>query len=188
MYKRQLLARPAGLADFVVDGDQKLRAIEKQIRHINVEKNPEKVAQLYSELDDAGGYQAEARAGEILNGLGFVGKEFNKPHAEFSGGWRIRLNLGRTLMAKSDLLLLDEPTNHLDLPAIGWLEESLAQWPADIAALTAALEEVRDLIKDTSDFSTNQRAAILDSLSSFETNRKLVGKIGTSSRNFEWPA
>ena len=122
--------------DFVVDGDQKLRAIEKQIRHMDVEKNPEKVAQLYSELDDAGGYQAEARAGEILNGLGFVGEEFNKPHAEFSGGWRIRLNLGRTLMAKSDLLLLDEPTNHLDLDTTIWLERWLSRFEGTLLIIS----------------------------------------------------
>ena len=122
--------------DFVVDGDQKLRAIEKQIRHIDVEKNPEKVAQLYSELDDAGGYQAKARAGEILNGLGFVGEEFNKPHAEFSGGWRIRLNLGRTLMAKSDLLLLDEPTNHLDLDTTIWLERWLSRFEGTLLIIS----------------------------------------------------
>ena len=64
----------------------------------------------------------KARAAAILHGLGFAARDFARPYREFSGGWRIRLNLAQTLMSPSDLLLLDEPTNHLDLDAMVWLE------------------------------------------------------------------
>ena len=70
-----------------------------------------------------------AKAGEILNGLGFDDQVVHEPYASFSGGWRIRLNLAQALMCPSDLLLLDEPTNHLDLEAILWLEGWLNRFP-----------------------------------------------------------
>ena len=108
--------------DFVLDGDTRLRSVERAIAKAERAGDDEALGHLYSDLDDAGGYDAHARAGEILSGLGFEADDFGKPHASFSGGWRISLNLARALMAPSDLLLLDEPTNHLDLDATLWLE------------------------------------------------------------------
>ena len=112
--------RPA--IEYVIDGHHALREVQAKIA---VEQNPEKLAALYSTLDDFGGYQAEARAGEILYGLGFSAQQINQPYRSFSGGWRIRLNLAQALMSPADMLLLDEPTNHLDLEAILWLENWL---------------------------------------------------------------
>ena len=80
---------------------------------------------LYAELEAIDAYTAEARAARILDGLGFDSEDLSRPVGEFSGGWRIRLNLAQTLMCRSDLLLLDEPTNHLDLDATLWLEHWL---------------------------------------------------------------
>jgi ATPase subunit of ABC transporter with duplicated ATPase domains len=74
---------------------------------------------------EIGGYSAKARVAEVLHGLGFTDADFSRPVADFSGGWRVRLNLARALMCRSDLLLLDEPTNHLDLDAVLWLEQWL---------------------------------------------------------------
>lgn len=115
--------RPA--IDFVIDGHKALRDTEKSIAET---QDPVKLANLYSRYDDQGGYQAAARAGEILYGLGFNVEETIKPYRDFSGGWRIRLNLAQALMAPSDMLLLDEPTNHLDLEAILWLENWLKRF------------------------------------------------------------
>ena len=116
--------RPA--IDFVIDGHRALRQIEARIAET---QDPEKIAGLYSDFDDLGGYQARSRAGEILYGLGFSAEQVEQPYRSFSGGWRIRLNLAQALMSPSDLLLLDEPTNHLDLEAILWLENWLRHFP-----------------------------------------------------------
>ena len=81
------------------------------------------IAAHHEKLADIDGYSAPARAASLMAGLGFSDDELNKPLADFSGGWRIRLNLAQTLMTPSDLLLLDEPTNHLDLDAVIWLTD-----------------------------------------------------------------
>jgi ATP-binding cassette subfamily F protein 3 len=83
------------------------------------------VAELHAQLDAVGGYTANARAAELLHGLGFSADQQAMPVRDFSGGWRMRLNLAQALMRRSDLLLLDEPTNHLDLEAVLWLEQWL---------------------------------------------------------------
>ncbi|MDE0038613.1 MAG: ATP-binding cassette domain-containing protein [Gammaproteobacteria bacterium] len=108
--------------DFVLDGDSRLRSVERAIAKAERAADDDALGHLYSDFDDAGGYDAHARAGEILSGLGFEASDFEKPHGAFSGGWRISLNLARALMTPSELLLLDEPTNHLDLDATLWLE------------------------------------------------------------------
>ena len=80
----------------------------------------EAVAECHHRLEEINGYDATARAGKLLHGLGFSPDTHERAVREFSGGWRVRLNLARALMTPSDLLLLDEPTNHLDLDAILW--------------------------------------------------------------------
>ncbi len=116
--------------EFVLDGDEELRQIEKALadaetKHEGANFSGESIAELYQRLSDIDGYSAKARASELLNGLGFTETDLMKPVAAFSGGWRVRLNLARALMCRSDLLLLDEPTNHLDLDAVIWLESWL---------------------------------------------------------------
>ena len=83
---------------------------------------------LYEQMEAIDGFTAESRACRLLHGLGFAADEYNNPVSSFSGGWRMRLNLARALMCRSDILLLDEPTNHLDLPAILWLERWLTRY------------------------------------------------------------
>ncbi|MFX6424127.1 ATP-binding cassette domain-containing protein, partial [Acinetobacter baumannii] len=75
------------------------------------------IAQVYTDLADAGDHDAEPRAQALILVLGFQAHELDRPVNSFSGGWRMRLQLARALMCPSDLLLLDEPTNHLDLDA-----------------------------------------------------------------------
>lgn len=72
-----------------------------------------------------GGFTVDADVESILKGLGFTPKDFNRQTDEFSGGWRMRIELAKILLTKSDLLLLDEPTNHLDIESIQWLEDFL---------------------------------------------------------------
>jgi len=114
------LAMPA--IEFVLDGDVELREIETALVAAEANHQGELIAELHQRLTDIEGYSAKARASELLNGLGFSQAALQQPVSTFSGGWRVRLNLARALMCRSDLLLLDEPTNHLDLDAVIWLE------------------------------------------------------------------
>lgn len=114
------LAMPA--IDFVLDGDAELRQIEAALAAAEASQQGELIAELHHRLLDIEGYAAKARAAELLSGLGFSQANLQQAVATFSGGWRVRLNLARALMCRSDLLLLDEPTNHLDLDAVIWLE------------------------------------------------------------------
>lgn len=114
------LAMPA--IEFVLDGDAELRHIEAALVAAEANHQGELIAELHNRLTDIDGYSAKARAAELLNGLGFSQSALQQAVSTFSGGWRVRLNLARALMCRSDLLLLDEPTNHLDLDAVIWLE------------------------------------------------------------------
>ena len=113
---------------WTLDGDGDLRRVQQQIQRAERDGNHEALGHLYAELENLDGYTAEARAGTILHGLGFDGDDFTRPVSDFSGGWRIRLNLARTLMTPAELLLLDEPTNHLDVDATLWLEQWLRRF------------------------------------------------------------
>ena len=120
------LAMPA--IEFVLDGDVELRTIEKALAEAEANHQGELIGELHHHLTDIDGYSAKARAAELLNGLGFSQANLQQAVSTFSGGWRVRLNLARALMCRSDLLLLDEPTNHLDLDAVIWLESWLQSY------------------------------------------------------------
>lgn len=112
--------------DYVVDGDQRVRQLQNEISCCQ-ESDGVRLGTLLADLDQAGGYTVQSRAGAMLNGLGFATEQHDWPVSRFSGGWRMRLNLGQALMSPNELLLLDEPTNHLDLDAVLWLESWLRQ-------------------------------------------------------------
>jgi ATP-binding cassette subfamily F protein 3 len=119
--------------DFVLDGDHELREVQAAItaKEAREKEHGEAGADLhilYEKLETIDGFTAQARAARLLHGLGFSDDTFQKLVREFSGGWRMRLNLAQSLMCRSDILLLDEPTNHLDLPAILWLEHWLKRY------------------------------------------------------------
>ncbi|MCZ6853173.1 MAG: ABC-F family ATP-binding cassette domain-containing protein, partial [Gammaproteobacteria bacterium] len=114
--------------DYALDGHKPLRRVQAKLDRAERNGDDLELAHLHTEYADVGGYEAEARAGEILHGLGFTGEDFQQPFRDFSGGWRIRLNLAQALMSPCDLLLLDEPTNHLDLDTTLWLESWLQRF------------------------------------------------------------
>ena len=113
--------------EYVLDGDARLRRLQTQLATAEQADDGAGIAQLHSELEHIGGYQANSRAASLMSGLGFRTQDEARPVSSFSGGWRMRLNLAQALMCRSDLLLLDEPTNHLDLDAVIWLESWLKQ-------------------------------------------------------------
>ena len=126
--------------DYVLDGDQELRAIERELaaedEGVDAHESGQRIAELHDRFDAIDGYSARARAAALLSGLGFAAERHDDPVASFSGGWRMRLNLARALMCRSDLLLLDEPTNHLDLDAVLWLEDWLGRYPGTLLLVT----------------------------------------------------
>ncbi len=134
------LARPA--IDYVLDGDAELRRIEAALEAAEAAHEGEEIGHLHGRLQEIGGYAARARAAALLDGLGFSGPDMERPVADFSGGWRMRLNLAQALMCRSDLLLLDEPTNHLDLDAVIWLE----QWLGDYRGTLVLISHDRDFL------------------------------------------
>ncbi len=88
----------------------------------------DKLSKLQERFEAHDGYTMQAKAEEILEGIGFTTKDLKRPLREFSGGWRMRVMLAKLLLEKPSLLMLDEPTNHLDLPSIQWLENYLQSY------------------------------------------------------------
>ena len=127
---------PDAAIDFVLGGDDVVAAVIRAEAEASAREDWEAVAEAHQKLAELGGYDAEARAGRLLHGLGFPAETHHRPVSSFSGGWRVRLNLARALMMPSDLLLLDEPTNHLDLDAVLWLEQWLLKYPGTLLLIS----------------------------------------------------
>jgi ATP-binding cassette subfamily F protein 3 len=118
--------------DYVLDGDKEFRKIEHELLDAEKKDNSKQIAILHAQFAAIDGYRVKPRAQEILYGLGFNSDDYAKPVKNFSGGWRMRLNLAQILLGHPDVLLLDEPTNHLDLDAIIWLERWLQKFSGTI--------------------------------------------------------
>ncbi len=127
---------PDPAIDFVLGGDDVVAGVLRQEAEATAREDWEAVAAAHQRLAEIDGYDAEARAGKLLHGLGFAADTHHRAVSAFSGGWRVRLNLARALMMPSDLLLLDEPTNHLDMDAVLWLEQWLLKYPGTLLLIS----------------------------------------------------
>jgi ATP-binding cassette subfamily F protein 3 len=120
-------------AGAVISLQEKMKILEGELSSIQDPNEQERLAKEYGKLQERytllGGYGLEAQAEQILQGLGFKERDFNRSTDELSGGWLMRIALGKILLQSPDLLLLDEPTNHLDLASLIWLEEFLINYP-----------------------------------------------------------
>ncbi|MFT3821801.1 MAG: ATP-binding cassette domain-containing protein [Rubrivivax sp.] len=125
-----------GATDFVLQGDLPLVAAQAALAAAEAGGDGHAIADAHLLLDEAGVFDARARAQALLLGLGFRGDQLDAPVNSFSGGWRMRLQLARALMCPSDLLLLDEPTNHLDLDALVWLEAWLKRYEGTLLVIS----------------------------------------------------
>jgi len=130
---------PDTILEVVVAADEERASL---LAEAETATEPNRIADIQTRLADIDAYSAEARAAEILNGLGFTNADISRPCSEFSGGWRMRVALGAALFAAPDMLLLDEPTNYLDLEGSIWLEGALKRHPG--AALLVSHD--RDLL------------------------------------------
>ena len=133
---------------YVLSGDHMLLEIQREIELAEKEEKFEILAELYEKYTALDGYSAQSKAEQLMVGLGFKSEDFNKPLKDFSGGWRVRLNLAKTLMQPSDLMLLDEPTNHLDLDAILWLSNWIKSFPGALILIS----HDRDFLDDCVSF------------------------------------
>ncbi|WP_038175151.1 MULTISPECIES: ABC transporter ATP-binding protein [Vibrio] len=122
--------------EYVIDGDREYRGLEADLAKAEQQDNGTLVAEIHGKIETIGGYSIRARAAELLDGLGFSQQQMSWSLTQFSGGWRMRLNLAQALLCRSDLLLLDEPTNHLDLDAVMWLERWLQNYPGTLILIS----------------------------------------------------
>ena len=156
--------------DFVLSGDEEYWQIQEQLNQPENLSNDE-LAHLYSRFEEIHGYTASSKASQLMAGLGFFEHQSELLVSSFSGGWRMRLNLARTLMSRSDLLLLDEPTNHLDLDAILWLEDWLKAYEGTLILIS----HDRDFLDAITDHILHIENQILTlytgNYSTFETTR-----------------
>jgi len=153
--------------DYVLDGDRRLRALEEAMETLGDEDGL-RHAELLTRYEEAGGWTAAARAGALLNGLGFATEQHGRAVAEFSGGWRMRLNLAQALMSPAELLLLDEPTNHLDLDAVLWLENWLVTREGSLVLVSHDREFLDAVTTHTLHIERNTVTMVTGNYSAFE--------------------
>ena len=163
------LARSA--LDYVMDGDAELRSVQAELIRAEEDHDGNAIARLHAKLDAIDAWTAEARAGELLHGLGFAPDTQRKLITEFSGGWRMRLNLAQALMCRSDILLLDEPTNHLDLEAVVWLEEWLKRYPGTLLIISHDRDFLDNVVTHILHFDQAKLVTYSGNYSGFERQR-----------------
>ena len=136
---------PESLIDVVLRADEERTRL---LTEAETATGPHRIAEIQTRLADIGAHSAPARGAAILAGLGFLHSDQQRPCAEFSGGWRMRVALAAALFAEPDLLLLDEPTNFLDLEGTLWLQDHLARYPYTVIVIS----HDRDLLDNAVDW------------------------------------
>jgi len=162
---------PDPAIEYVMGGDEELAAVLRDELDAQARGDSEAMARAHHRIEELHGYDARARAGRLLHGLGFAPETHETPVKEFSGGWRVRLNLARALMAPSELLLLDEPTNHLDLDAVLWLEEWLRRYQGTLLVISHDREFLDGVITHTLHLTDGKGKLYTGNYSAFERQR-----------------
>ena len=134
--KQETPALEISAIDYVLQGHPDYYALRIALREAEQHNDGDTQAKVHIQLENIKGYSIEAKAGELLHGLGFTNNQIENPVSDFSGGWRMRLNLAQALIRDADLLLLDEPTNHLDLDAVYWLERFLRAYTGTLVLIS----------------------------------------------------
>ena len=168
---QELAATDQPAIEFVLDGDAELRAIERAMAEAEARDQGSKLGELHATYAAIGGYDARSRAARLMHGLGFSSADEMRAVREFSGGWRVRLNVAQALMCRSDLLLLDEPTNHLDLDAILWLEGWLKEYPGTLLLIAHDREFLDRVVNRIVNIEHGKARAYRGNYSAFEEQR-----------------
>ncbi|TXR54749.1 ABC-F family ATP-binding cassette domain-containing protein [Reinekea thalattae] len=161
--------RPA--LEFVLDGDSELRRLEQLLKHAEQSGNDDDIAEALGQLDNYQAFNKRHQAEQLLAGLGFSVEQYNNTVGQFSGGWRVRLNLARALMCPADLLLLDEPTNHLDLHTCYWLEGWLRQFEGTLLFISHDRDFMDGVATQVVSFDNKQLTLYRGNYSQFERQR-----------------
>ena len=160
-----------GATDFVLQGDVPLMQAQTQLAQAEASGDGHAIAEAHQRIEEAGGFDARARAQALLMGLGFKPDQLEHPVNSFSGGWRMRLQLARALMCPADLLLLDEPTNHLDLDALVWLESWLKRFEGTMLVISHDREFLDAITRVTLHLDDAQLARYTGNYTAFEAMR-----------------
>ena len=169
--------------DYVLEGDTELHALQKELQTAEQKNDGHNIAVLHARMGEIDAYTAPARAAQLLNGLGFSHAEQQKSVSSFSGGWRVRLNLAKALMCRSDVLLLDEPTNHLDLDAVLWLENWLKYYPGTLLLISHDRDFLDHVVDHIAHVSQQQLKLYTGDYTSFE--QQLASSILLQQAAFE---
>ncbi|XQW84789.1 ATP-binding cassette domain-containing protein [Thalassotalea piscium] len=157
--------------DYVIDGDKEFRQLEQELAQARATDNGNQEAIILNQIDAIQGYSLPARAGELLHGLGFLQEQLSHPVKDFSGGWRMRLNLAQALISRADLMLLDEPTNHLDLDAVIWLQRWLKRYTGTLVLISHDRDFLDDVIEQILHIEQQQAKLYSGNYSAFERQR-----------------
>jgi len=159
--------------DYVLAGDSELRHLQQALTHAEQQNDGQHIALLHARMGEIDAYTAPARAAQLLAGLSFSQEEQQQPVHTFSGGWRVRLNLARALMCRSDVLLLDEPTNHLDLDAVLWLENWLMHYPGTLLLISHDRDFLDHVVDHIVHIDQQQLTLYTGDYSTFEKQRAM---------------
>ena len=172
-------ATPETLLDTVLAADVERARLTAELDTAE----PEHLGEIYARLIEIDADRAPSRAAEILSGLGFSTEDLNRPMAEFSGGWRMRVALAAALFAQPEMLLLDEPTNYLDLEGALWLEARLKKYPHTALIIS----HDRELLNNSVGFILHVREGKLDlytgGYDSFEQQRFEKARLAEAMRS-----
>jgi len=181
--EQEVAALPRPALEYVLDGDGELRAVQAALARAESAHDAGAIAELHARLESLDGYTAAARAATILAGLGFTQADLSRAVADFSGGWRMRLNLARVMMSRADLLLLDEPTNHLDLDAIVWFERWLGSFPGTLVLVSHDRDVLDACVTHVLQLEAGTLTLYTGNYSSFEEQR--AARLATQQAMFE---
>jgi ATP-binding cassette subfamily F protein 3 len=165
--EQEVAASDRSALDFVLDGDREYRELEARMETAEGAE----IGELHARFGAIDGYRAPTRAHGLLDGLGFAPAERERAVRAFSGGWRVRLALARTLMCPSELMLLDEPTNHLDIDALVWLEAWLLRYPGTLLIISHDREFLDNVATRIISFEGTRLSAWRGNYSAFELQR-----------------
>lgn len=152
------------------------RQIEKILHQLETEYSDElvnKLTRLQEKFEQLDGYTMQAKAEEVLEGIGFSTADLHRPLKEFSGGWRMRVMLAKLLLEKPSLLMLDEPTNHLDLPSIEWVENYLRNYDGAVIIVSHDRQFLDNVVTKTVDVTQQQLVTYEGNYSFYQREKEL---------------